>query len=63
LTLAAARKTEFARFVTDAGVAAFDIPRTRPADGFDEFVDRVLAQIRASRGLAGRPAPPDHLRD
>jgi hypothetical protein len=47
LTLAAVRKTEFARLVTDAGVAAVVIPRTRAAD---EFVDLILARIRECKG-------------
>ncbi len=51
-TFAAARKTEFARFVTDAGVAAVVIPRTRAADGFDKFINRVVAQIRDCKRLA-----------
>jgi hypothetical protein len=51
-TLAAARKTEFARFVTDAGTPAVIIPRTRADDGFDEFIDRILTQIRDCKGLA-----------
>jgi hypothetical protein len=50
LTLTALRKTEFARLVTDAGVAAVVIPRTRAADGFDEFVDLILARIRECKG-------------
>ena len=46
MTLAAARKIEIARFVTDAGVVAFGIPRTKKADTFDEFVNQILTQIR-----------------
>lgn len=57
------RKTECVRFVTDAGVAAFVIPRTRAADGFDEFANRVLNQIRACKGLAEVPASAGRPRD
>jgi hypothetical protein len=52
MTLASIRKTEFARFVTQAGVAAVVIPQSRRGDDFDAFVDRVLAQIRDCKGHA-----------
>lgn len=51
LIFAAAKKQEFARFVTDGGLAAVVIPRTQAADGFDEFINRVLEQIRHCKGL------------
>ena len=51
LAVATLRKTEFAQFVTDAGVPAFVIARSRrrPAE-FEVFVERILAQIKACKG-------------
>jgi hypothetical protein len=47
LALANARRTEFAQFVTDAGVPAVAIPRSvRGSADFEAFVGRVLDQIR-----------------
>jgi hypothetical protein len=59
MALAGVRKTEFARLVTDAGVGAVNIPRTRAGDGFDDFVHKVLSQIRACKGLEQAPDPAD----
>jgi len=63
MTLAAVRKTEFARFVSDAGVDAVVVPRTRAGDGFEAFIDRVLAQIRDCKGLAEQVASAHRPRD
>ena len=63
LALAAVRKTEFARLVTDAGVAAVLIPRTRSADEFDAFVDRILAHILECKRRAETSASADQPRD
>jgi hypothetical protein len=53
VALATFRKIEFAQFVTDAGVPALAIARSRRriAD-FEGFVEKVLGQIRACKGLA-----------
>jgi hypothetical protein len=51
--LVTVRKIEYAQFVTDAGVPAVTIPRTRRGKAdFDWFVEKVLWQIRACKGLA-----------
>jgi hypothetical protein len=53
LTMATFRKTEFAQFVTGAGVPAFAVARSRRGTAdFEGFVEEVLGQIRACRGLA-----------
>jgi hypothetical protein len=53
LALAAARKTEFAQFVTDAGVPVVAIARSRRGNqDFDGFIEKVLGQIRTCKGLA-----------
>src|SRR5262249_12666342 len=50
LCLATLRKTEFARFESDAGVPVLDIARAGPdRERFDDFVNRLLEQIRAAR--------------
>lgn len=52
LAVATFRKTEFAQFVTDAGVPAFAIARTRGSGAdSDEFVESMLRQILANKGL------------
>ena len=51
LVLATARKVEFARFEFSAGVPLLDIARSGADAGtFDEFVDRLLQQIRGQAG-------------
>ena len=53
LCLATARKVEFARFESDAGVAVLDIARAGPDRAkFDEFVSKLQDQVRSTRGGA-----------
>ena len=50
LCCATFRKCEFARFESDAGLPVLDIARSGPDKStFDEFVGRVLQQIRSTR--------------
>jgi hypothetical protein len=50
LTLANIRRVEFAAFTRKAGVTALDIGRVGPQnEDFDEFLDLLIAQIRAAR--------------
>ena len=52
LALVTVRKTEFAQFVTDAGVPAVAIARSRRGGAdFDGFVEKVLGQIRVCKGI------------
>jgi hypothetical protein len=53
MALATARKTEFAQFVSDAGVPELTIARSgKTPDEFEEFVGLILTQIRKVKGLA-----------
>lgn len=50
LSCATLRKTEYARFESDAGVPVLDIARSGPdVASFNDFVDRLLKQIRDCR--------------
>jgi hypothetical protein len=50
MSIATVRKTEFAVFVSEAGYPAVGIPRSsRDRGHFQEFVERVLEQVRACK--------------
>lgn len=53
LCLATARKVEFIRFTTGAGVVVLDLARSGPErDKLDGFIDALTKQIRVARGAA-----------
>ena len=53
LCLATARKVEFIRFTTQAGVVVLDLARSGPErDKLDGFIDALTKQIRIASGAA-----------
>jgi len=53
LSLVTAKKVEWVRFSTDAGMIVLDIARAgKEADKLDSFVETLLSQIRIARGKA-----------